>query len=292
MATTSSALVEMEVKRNLYDLTVSAIKGSTDWKTTEKYLLQHPEQAKYSDEYGLYVLHKVVLMSAKYSVSIPHKFIEHLVYTFPAAMTSQDFFERLPLHHSVGRSTKCIKDVKLFAFLLSRSRTPSVETLEEALNMSSSRMKDYPIIPRHIIQGEILSYLGTPLLFEDSYGDNLLHLMIRNHAPISFIDAYVKAAPDAIKSRTYHEDSVIHTALRSDSSFELIKFLIGLSPELLESTDHQGNTPMHCSIIYGASISTMQMIASTYPPALWMKNEEGRNPKTMLKSYGIISNFE
>ena len=272
------------VERTLYDMVVHATVGRAKWGKVYEFLVKHPTQVQYVDEYGSRVLHKIVS-----SDNVPFEVVALAAKTFPLAITLPDYFGRLPLHHAICRSTKCSHHTctQMFGLLLMRTRPPKLEHIDEAMNGCARRCNNSSIIPLHIIENEILGFIGNPLLWLDSYGDNPLHLMIRNKTPISIIDAYLKIAPEAVHSKTYHRDTPIHTALRSDSSFELIKFLLDITPQSLGETDNCGNTPMHASIIYGSSKATMQLIATIYPAALMMKNEEGRYPKLMLREYGL-----
>jgi len=61
--------------------------------------------------------------------------------------------------------------MNVFFLLLNRAQRPNVEGIEASINGASD---DLPKLPRHLITRHILESIGNPLLFTDSYGDNVL----------------------------------------------------------------------------------------------------------------------
>ena len=173
--------------RSLYDLALDAMSEKTDVGWGDVYahlshlqdmnrktlgfglndgLWKECEQAKFIDEYGCTVLHKVISCS-----KVTYQFIDDLICAFPGAVVLPDHFGRLPLHHAIGRATPCIKDMNVFFLLLKRTQRPNVEEIEASINGASDHL---PKLPRHLITRHILESIGNPLLFADSYGDNVL----------------------------------------------------------------------------------------------------------------------
>ena len=82
-------------------------------------------------------------------------------------------------------------------------------------------------------------------------GSTPLHTLIQNKSPLHFINALLKACPDAIKAK-----------------------------------DALGQTPLHCCIKYKAEMEVIQAIYKAWPGGVGARNEENKTPVDYVKTFG------
>mmetsp|Transcript_25178 Transcript_25178/g.33409 ORF Transcript_25178/g.33409 Transcript_25178/m.33409 type:complete len:260 (-) Transcript_25178:181-960(-) len=106
-----------------------------------------------------------------------------------------------------------------------------------------------------------------------------IHQAVACHAPVTFIEALIKAYPKGVhKEDTAFQRVPLHIACRNKSSKETIELLLEYGEEAAAHQDNLGRIPLHYALSHGASVDLVMSLLMASPNSTCATDKAGWTP--------------
>lgn len=142
-------------------------------------------------------------------------------------------------------------------------------------------------IPLGIIE-TLLQEQPDAAMVKDTEGYTALHFGIEHSLTnLNVLTKFLEVLDgDVAREKNIEGSTPLHTLVHNKSSLHFINALLKACPDAVKAKDALGQTPLHCCIRYKAEMEVIQAIYKAWPGGVAARNEENKTPVDYVKTFG------